>query len=136
MAEQSSPPEKSAISPGNEAETTGRIGVEVAFALPTRQLIVALEVDDGCTVYEAAERSGIADQFRGELQLDEMPMGIFSEQVSDPKTRLIRAGERVEIYRPLVADPKEQRLKRVEEAKARKLREQAASATDDASAEH
>ncbi len=105
-----------------------RIGVEVAFALPDRQRIVALEVEKGCTVYDAAVRSGIAEFFAGQINLDEMPMGIFSEAVPDPKSRVLRDGERVEIYRPLVADPKEQRRKRAEQ-KAEQSQSSASAAT-------
>ena len=114
------PPVEGGVGKADAADTAARIRVEVAFALPTRQRIVALEVAVGCTVYEAVMRSGIVDQFPGQIRLDEMPMGIFSEAVPEPKTRVIRAGERVEIYRPLVADPKEQRRKRVAAVKAQK----------------
>ena len=95
------------------------IQVEVAYALPDKQQIVSLEVERGCTVYEAAERSGIVSFFP-EIELEKADMGIFGKAVPKPKQREIQAGERVEIYRPLIADPKEVRKQRAAKVKARK----------------
>lgn len=95
------------------------IQVEVAYALPDRQELIALKVPKGTSVYDAAVQSKIADKFPG-LVLDDAPMGIFGKGEKKPKERIMEAGERVEIYRPLIADPKEVRKRRAAEAKAKR----------------
>lgn len=87
------------------------IRVEVAFALPERQMIIPLQVKSGTTMFEAVVQSGIAGKF-DELDLNSFPMGIFGKAERKPKERVLADGDRVEIYRPLIADPKEVRKKR------------------------
>ncbi|MFT5930230.1 MAG: putative ubiquitin-RnfH superfamily antitoxin RatB of RatAB toxin-antitoxin module [Oceanospirillaceae bacterium] len=99
-------------------DTTGMINVEVAFALPDQQKIVALQVPIGTTVYDAAVMSCIVDQFEG-LQLAGTPMGIFGKAVKNPQAEEIKQGQRVEIYRPLTIDPKEARANRAAKAAAK-----------------
>ena len=94
-----------------------RIRVEVAYALPERQAILALEVAAGTTALEAAQRSGITDKFEG-IDLDNAKMGIFGKVVSPQQ--VLQEGDRVEIYRPLIADPKEVRKARAARAKERR----------------
>ena len=91
------------------------IAVEVAFALPEQQCIIALKVPVGCSAFEAAECSGIARLFDG-LVLDEVRMGIFGKVLEDPRRQVLAAGDRVEIYRPLVAGPREARKARARNA--------------------
>lgn len=93
----------------------GEIAVEVAYALPERQRILALKVPAGTTMLDAAERSGIARVFEG-LDLATAKMGIFGKAVADPRRHVLADGDRVEIYRPLTVDPKEAR-----KARARKV---------------
>lgn len=97
------------------------IGVEVAYALPDKQAIIALEVASGTTVLEAARQSGVTEQFEG-IDLDNARYGIFGKLVA-PK-QVLREGDRVEIYRPLIADPKEVRKERAARAKERRAQEQ------------
>ena len=85
------------------------LSVEVAYATPAKQAIVRLEVPAGCTVGEAIEQSNIREQFPG-MRVDPNAVGIFSRKVSLEDE--LREGDRVEIYRPLIADPKESRRKR------------------------
>lgn len=85
--------------------------VEVAYATPTRQRVVALDVPEGTTVYGAAVASGLADEFT-EIDLDTIPMGIFGERVKTATTTILSPGDRVELYRPLIADPKANRRTR------------------------
>lgn len=92
------------------------IAVEVAFALPEKQEIIALKVPSGTRMYEAARLSGITDKFPG-LNLDNSSMGIFGKAEANPKEAILKEGDRVEIYRPLIADPKEVRKRRAETAK-------------------
>lgn len=95
------------------------ITVEVAYALPTEQKILSLQVEEGCTVYEAVIKSRIADQFP-QIDVEQDPMGIFGKAVRDPKHTVLKAGDRIEIYRPLIADPKAARAKRAAKMKAQK----------------
>ena len=83
--------------------------VEVAYALPDRQLIVCLEVPAGTRIGEAIRRSEICDQFPGLRVQDDM-VGVFGKR--RPLDYQLRPGDRVEIYRPLIADPKEVRRER------------------------
>ncbi len=96
-----------------------KIQVEVAYALPDKQILLSLEVEEGATLYDAAIASGIADKFPG-LDLETNDMGIFGKGEAKPKETQLRDGDRVEIYRPLIADPKEVRKKRAEAAKKKK----------------
>ena len=101
------------------------INVEVVYALPHKQKLIALSVPSGTTAFEAAEKSGITEHFP-ELELEQADMGIFGQTLgtkgtSPPKSHVLQAGERVEIYRPLLADPKEvRRRKAAEKAAAEK----------------
>ena len=95
------------------------IKVEVAYALPHEQALVAIDVPVGTTMFDAVVQSRIADRFP-EIDLDSADMGIFGKVERKPKERALQEGERVEIYRPLVADPKEVRKRRAEEAKQRR----------------
>lgn len=99
-----------------ESNDPAQFEVEVAYALPDRQSIVTLQVSQGCTAYQAAEQSGIERQFK-ELDLANAKMGIFGKAVK-PNDYLMRPGDRVEIYRPLIADPKASRKARADKAKA------------------
>jgi putative ubiquitin-RnfH superfamily antitoxin RatB of RatAB toxin-antitoxin module len=84
------------------------ISVTVALALPERQEVVALRLEDGSTVADALERSGLAGRFQ--VDLAAAPVGIWSRPCE--RSALLRDGDRVEIYRPLRADPKEMRRRR------------------------
>lgn len=83
--------------------------IEVAYAEPERQKIIRLLAHEGITAAQAAARSGI-ERFFPDLDLKHAEYGIFS-QSCDADTAL-RDGDRVEIYRPLIADPKEMRRQR------------------------
>lgn len=90
--------------------------VEVVYATPQRQRLIRLAVAPGTTAAEAIDRCGIRDAFP---HIDAHPeVGIFSRRV--PLDTILQAGDRVEIYRPLVADPKTARRSRAEQQKVRK----------------
>jgi len=99
-----------------------KIRVEVAYALPDKQAIVEVQVAAGTTALQAAQLSGIAGQF-DDMDLDNAKLGIFGKVVSPQQ--VLREGERVEIYRPLIADPKEVRKARAARAKGRRAQENA-----------
>lgn len=101
---------------GNSSNTA-MIPIEVAYALPERQTLLRLDVPEGTTAEEAIRRSGILDQ-HPEIDLGVNKIGIFAKLV--PGSRVLRAGDRVEIYRPLIADPKAVRRQRAEEGKKMK----------------
>ena len=82
----------------------------------------AIAPDESLTLREAAERSGMAAHFPG-LDLATCPLGIFGKAVSKPQERVLEEGERVEIYRPLLADPKEVRKQRAAKAAQAKASE-------------
>lgn len=90
------------------------IPVEVACALPDRQVVKALAVPSGCTARQAVALSGIAADFPG-LDMASLKLGLYSKVVDDD--HVLAAGDRVELYRPLLLDPKEARRQRAEKAK-------------------
>jgi uncharacterized protein len=91
------------------------IAIEVAYALAERQKLLRLQVPAGTTVRQAARLSGMDSYFPG-LDLSSCALGIFGKAVSQADERVVLEGERVEIYRPLLADPKEVRKQRAEKA--------------------
>ena len=98
--------------------------VEVAYALPQRQRIVTLTVPRGTSAHEAVRLSGIADEFP-EIDVDTAEMGIFAKALDGktlplPKDYQLAARDRVEIYRPLLVDPKEARTARAAKLRAAK----------------
>ncbi|MBK3869556.1 RnfH family protein [Pseudomonas stutzeri] len=91
------------------------IAVEVVYALADRQKLLRMTVPAGTSAREAALRSGLDADFPG-LDLAAAPLGIFGKAVAKPEERTLEEGERVEIYRPLIADPKEVRKQRAARA--------------------
>ncbi len=79
------------------------ISIEVAYALPDRQEILGLTVEEGCTLKEAILKSGILERFQ-EIDIERDATGIFGQLM--PGNQILREGDRVEIYRPLTADPR------------------------------
>lgn len=96
---------------------TERIRVEVVYALPDRQWLLALDVPPGTTAYEAVGLSGIAGLAPG-IDPEQAGLGIFGTIEKAPRERVLEDGDRVEIYRPLTRDPKEARRERAEKARA------------------
>jgi putative ubiquitin-RnfH superfamily antitoxin RatB of RatAB toxin-antitoxin module len=95
------------------------IRVEVVYARPDVQRLIALDVVPGTTMAQAVEQSGVLTEFP-EINLATAPMGIFSKIESTPAARVLQEGDRVELYRPLEMDPKEARKLRAERAKAKR----------------
>lgn len=90
------------------------IRVEVAYARPDEQLIVPVEVPEGATLEQAILLAKIQERFP-EIQLETAKVGVFGKLSKLSAT--VRAGDRVEIYRPLLADPKAVRKQRAAEGK-------------------
>ena len=101
-----------------------RIRVEVACAEAGRQTVIALELPAGSTAGEAVERSGIFD-LHPALDASACGFAIFGREVGSD--RVLAAGERVEVLRPLVEDPKDRRRRLAREGRSMRAR----SAGDD-----
>ena len=89
--------------------------VEVAYALAEKQSLISLEVKEGSTLKEAIDASGILKQYR-QIDLSKDRVGIFSKFAT--LDTVLREKDRVEIYRPLEADPKKVRKERAAQIKA------------------
>ncbi|MDP0589231.1 MAG: RnfH family protein [Candidatus Endonucleobacter bathymodioli] len=90
-----------------------KLKIEVAYAKPLEQKILSIEVDFETTVFDAVVQSGIIDYFP-EIELHSARMGVFGKTVLNPQKQSLIDGDRIEIYRPLIADPIEIRKKRAE----------------------
>jgi putative ubiquitin-RnfH superfamily antitoxin RatB of RatAB toxin-antitoxin module len=93
------------------------IEVEVAYARPDTQVILAVKAENGATVEDAVKLSGILHNFP-EIDLAVNKVGIFGKltKLNSP----LRGGDRIEIYRALIADPKEIRKQRAAQGKVMK----------------
>ncbi len=97
------------------------VEIEVVYAAEDRQVLLAVAVPAGTSMRAAVQACGIAAQFPA-LDLADCPLGIFGKVVADPEVRTVQAGDRIEIYRPLLADPKE--VRRLRAAKAALVKQQ------------
>lgn len=88
--------------------------VEVVYALPERHYLQRFTLPTGSTVEQAIIASGLLE-LRDDIDLHRNKVGIYSRPAK--LTDVVQAGDRVEIYRPLVADPKELRRQRAEKTK-------------------
>ena len=88
-----------------------RLQVQVCYALPGAANLTDVELIEGQTLEQAIHASGLLSR-HPEIDLHTMKIGVFGKlrQLSD----LARAGDRIEIYRPLIADPKESRRRRAQ----------------------
>jgi len=89
--------------------------VEVVYALADKQSLLTIEVERGATLKDAIEASGILESFK-QIDLTKDRVGIFSKFAS--LDTILQEKDRVEIYRSLVADPKEVRKERAAMVKA------------------
>ncbi|MEC7595932.1 MAG: RnfH family protein [Pseudomonadota bacterium] len=89
--------------------------VEVAYALSDKQSLISLELEEGVTVKEAIEASGILETYK-QIDLSKDRVGIFSKFAT--LDTILREKDRVEIYRSLIADPKKVRKERAAQIKA------------------
>ena len=90
-------------------KSTGMLHVEVVYALPGETTVIPVAIDKGSTIADAIEASGIERLFP-QIKLDGNKVGVFS-QIKSPGDE-VYDGDRIEIYRPLKADPKQIRRKR------------------------
>jgi putative ubiquitin-RnfH superfamily antitoxin RatB of RatAB toxin-antitoxin module len=92
-------------------ETTNHITIEVAYALPEEQVILSLEVPSDCNVEDVIKRSGILESYP-QIDISSDKVGIFGKMCK--LTASLRDKDRIEIYRKLIADPKESRRQKAE----------------------
>ncbi|PSM60576.1 RnfH family protein [Citrobacter freundii] len=92
---------------------SAKIVVEVAYALPEKQYLQRVTLQQGATVEEAIRASGLLE-LRTNIDLSKNKVGIYSRPVK--LADVLQDGDRVEIYRPLIADPKELRRQRAEKS--------------------
>ncbi len=85
------------------------IDIEIVYATAQKQMLLTLRVPENTIVAEAILQSGILEQF-SELTFESLNVGIFSTPCSLEKE--VKNGDRIEIYRPLLTDPKEARRQR------------------------
>ncbi|MFV8781429.1 RnfH family protein [Microbulbifer sp. SA54] len=105
------------------------IAVEVVYALPHEQRLISLLVEPGTTALQALELSGVPKEYP-EVDPQTAKLGIFGQALGTKglavaSEYVLQPGDRVEVYRPLIADPKEARKQRAEKAK-RQARESSA----------
>jgi len=93
---------------------TDKFVVDVVYALPTQQKVISVNVNPGTSAIEVVRLSNIVSFFP-EIDLDTVKLGVFSNVVKHDQE--ILPGQRVEIYRPLIADPKDVRRRRADKAK-------------------
>lgn len=96
---------------------SSQIQVEVVYALHDRQKVVSVQLSEGAAVRDAIERSGLLLEFP-EIDLAKNKLGIWNKLAK--ADAVLRDKDRVEIYRPLIADPKEVRRQRASEGKVMK----------------
>ncbi|OGA33258.1 MAG: RnfH family protein [Betaproteobacteria bacterium RIFCSPLOWO2_12_61_14] len=96
---------------------SGKINIEAVYALPDEQTLFRQSVPEGATVAEAIQLCGILEKYP-EIDLAANKVGIFGKLAK--ADTLLRDKDRIEIYRALIADPKEVRRKRADEGKAMK----------------
>ena len=106
-----------AVSASPEQVEPETIGIEIVYALPDKQTLLNADVPLGTTLEQGIALSGIND-IHPELDISSMQVGIFSKIA--PRDQVLREKDRIELYRPLFADPKEIRKQRAAAGKAMK----------------
>ena len=91
-----------------------QIAIELVYGLPNEQTLLSLQIDAQSTVEQAIVESGICQQYK-EIDLAVNKVGVWNRAVK--LGQIVEDGDRIEIYRPLIADPKEVRKRRAEKAK-------------------
>ena len=90
------------------------VRIELVYALPAAQEVLELELPEGVTIRRALELSGLLDR-HPDIGTDALAVGVYGRTAS--ANTILKDGDRVEIYRPLVADPKQARRRRAARAR-------------------
>lgn len=99
------------------ANPSDLITIEVVYPLPKEQILWRVEMPHGASVRDGIQASGVLERYP-ELDLEQLTVGIFGKATTLDTP--LRAQDRIEIYRPLLADPKEVRKRRAAEGKQMK----------------
>ena len=97
------------------------LDIELACALPDRQLLLARRVPAGTTLLQALDDSGLLQDFTllAEARAQgTLAFGVWGKVERSPESRVLRDGDRIEVYRPLTRDPKDARKARAEKVRA------------------
>lgn len=97
-------------------QSSAALGVSVVYALPEKQVVVNLRVHEGCTVEQAVALSGLSRRFP-EIGRSGLNCAIYSRAV--PLNHCLESGDRIEVLRPLLVDPKENRRRAAARARAK-----------------
>lgn len=103
------------------------VNVELVYALPEQQTLLSFTVPQGTTIDQAITLSGIQSHYPA-LDLADMKVGLFGKIA--PRKQVLREKDRIELYRPLIADPKEIRKQRAEAGKKMKKGGDPAASTE------
>ena len=104
----------------SDANNQSKLTIEVAYAKPDDHRILTVDVNQGTTVLDAAKASGM-EAFFPEINWENIKLGIFGKAVPKAAVQEVQDGDRIEIYRPLIADPKEVRKRRAEQARQKRV---------------
>lgn len=97
-----------------------KINIQIAYATPEKQAVISLLIESGTSVLQAITQSGITEQFNC-IDLDHLNVGVFYKPI-DIENYELKEGDRLEIYRPLIIDPKAARMAKANEKRGRKWR--------------
>lgn len=104
------------ITESAESQDTNKIRIEVAYATPEKQLIFVIDIDKSTSARDAINQSRIIDEFPEiDIDIDTVKIGVFGKLI--PDSYQLQEKDRIEIYRPLLADPKEVRRRLAAEGK-------------------
>ena len=98
--------------------TDRQITIEIAIALPGEQRVMAMVLPKGVVASDAIKASGFADHFHADLP-DPLRVGIYGRLLENPATYQLQEGDRIELYRPLLIDPKDARRQRADKTRRR-----------------
>lgn len=90
------------------------ITAEVAYATPEQQILLTVTVPQGSTALEVIEGSGLLEKVPS-LQAENLQVGVFSQRLKSPTEYEVKEGDRLEVYRPLLIDPKQARRERAQQ---------------------
>lgn len=102
------------VSQNTQSQDENFLNIEVVYGTPEKQKIISLHVTENTTVEQAIEQSAITKLFP-EIDLKVNKLGVWNRTCK--ASQVLNDGDRIEIYRPLIADPKEVRKRRAEKAK-------------------
>jgi hypothetical protein len=92
------------------------IEIEITYVEPNNQIIITKQITSNSTLMQVVEESGVLDKIDLKYK-DKLKFGVYGNLVAKPNEYILQDGDRIEIYRPLLADPKKTRLQRLAKLK-------------------